>query len=66
MRYSYTNKAYKQLGAPNGLNCDPVKGNGKCVVGNGSQLVVFENGVRAVVVRRCLRLNRGNKNDQNI
>jgi len=56
-RYCYHNIAYRNSGAVHGIFCNPVKRNGKCIIGrNGSQLVIFEDGVKAVVVRRGLRL----------
>ena len=56
-RYRYNNRLYAACGSGHGLRCNPVKDErGKCIVGNGSQLVVFEDGARAVVIRRCLRL----------
>jgi hypothetical protein len=58
MRYRYINKAYIKSGAAHGVDCDPVITNGKCVVGRGNQLVIFENGTRAIVVRRCLRVQK--------
>jgi hypothetical protein len=62
MRYRYINKAYLKSGATHGTKCDPVKASGKCIVGNGSQLVAFEDGFRAIVIRRCLRLETKNEN----
>jgi hypothetical protein len=57
MRYRYVNRAYLASGALHGLHCDPVRRpDGKCWVGGGKQVVVFEDGVEAVVIRRCLRL----------
>ena len=56
MRYCYHNRAYLNSGAPHGIRCDPVKRDGRCVVGRGNQLVRFEDGQMAVVIRRCLRL----------
>jgi len=56
MRYCYHNRAYVASGARHGIFCNPIKFNGKCVVGRGNQLVKFENGQISVVVRRCLRL----------
>jgi len=61
MRYQYLNKAYIDSGAPHGINCDPVKKNGKCIIGKKprNQLVKFEDGTLAVVIARRLRLNQG-------
>jgi hypothetical protein len=40
------------------MRCDPVlRDDGKCVVGKGKQIVIFEDGVRVAVIRRCLRVN---------
>lgn len=40
-----------------GKRCDPVRRpDGKCICGRGAQLVVFEDGVSRVVVRRMLRV----------
>ena len=37
--------------------CDPVRrSDGKCIVGRSKQLVVFDDGSRAVVMRRRLRV----------
>ena len=58
MRYCYHNRAYLASGARYGLVADPVKREGKCVVGRGNQLVRFEDGSLVVVVRRALRLRR--------
>ena len=59
IRYKYINVAYIRSGAEHGIECDPVlRDDGKCVVGKGKQIVVFEDGVRVVVIRRCLRINR--------
>lgn len=56
-RYRYNSKAYHRSGAAHGLRCNPVKrGDGKCIVGRGNQLVELEDGTRAIVVRRCLRV----------
>jgi len=55
-RYRYINKVYLRSGARHGVYCDPVKRNGKCVVGRGNQLVKFPDGTLSVVVRRALRL----------
>lgn len=42
-----------------GRACDPVRrDDGKCIVGRSKQLVEFEDGRRAVVVRRRLRVAR--------
>lgn len=58
MRYRYVNKAYRAAGSKHGELCDPVyRPDGKCWVGGGKQVVRFEDGVEAVVIRRCLRLN---------
>ncbi len=58
MRYVYVNRAYLASGAQHGKHCDPVRRpDGKCWVGGGKQVVRFEDGVEAVVIRRCLRLN---------
>jgi hypothetical protein len=39
-----------------GRQCDPVRrSDGKCIVGKSKQLVDFDDGVRAVVLRRRLR-----------
>jgi hypothetical protein len=39
-----------------GRQCDPVRrSDGKCIVGKSKQLVEFDDGVRAVVLRRRLR-----------
>lgn len=56
MRYCYHNKMYLASGAAHGILADPVKRGGKCVVGPGRQLVRFEDGTEAVVIRRALRL----------
>jgi len=57
MRYRYHNLAYIRSGSAHGEQCDPVRDErGKCIVGNGKQIVVFEDGVRVSVVRRCLRV----------
>ena len=56
MRYCYHNRAYIKSGSPHGIKCDPVKRNGKCIAGRGNQLVKFEDGKKAVVIRRALRL----------
>jgi hypothetical protein len=56
-RYTYINVAYRKHGAEHGFLCDPVRReDGRCVVGGGKQVVVFEDGTEAVVIRRCLRL----------
>lgn len=58
-RYTYYNKLYAAFGSKHGILCNPVRrDDGKCVVGRGSQLVDFEDGERAVVIRRCLRVNK--------
>lgn len=57
-RYCYHNRAYISSGAAHGIYCDPVKRNGKCILGRGNQLVKFENGVICTVVRRALRLRQ--------
>lgn len=55
-RYRYHNKLYHATGAAHGTRCNPVtRDDGKCVVGGGKQLVIFEDGVMATVVRRCLK-----------
>lgn len=59
MRYRYNNVAYRRSGAAHGFECDPVKRYGKCIIGRGSQVVRFSDGVIAVVIRRCLRLQIG-------
>lgn len=56
MRYCYHNLAYIRSGAGHGIFCDPIKREGKCIVGRGNQLVVFQNDAIAVVIRRALRL----------
>lgn len=56
MRYCYHNKAYLRSGAAHGILCDPVKRDGKCVVGRGNQLVKFQDRTECTVVRRTLRL----------
>jgi hypothetical protein len=58
IRYIYINKAYRDNGAKHGFYCDPVKNDrDRCIIGkNGNMLVVFEDGVKVVVIRRCLRL----------
>jgi len=56
LRYCYHNRAYIKAGAAHGVLCDPVRRDGKCVVGGGKQAVVFEDGVEVIVIRRCLRL----------
>ena len=59
MRYRYHNLAYIRSGAAHGRLCDPVRRtDGRCIVGRGSQLVVFEDGTRAIVIRRCLRVRK--------
>lgn len=55
-RYCYHNRAYHAAGAHHGVLCNPVKRGGRCIVGRGNQLVDFEDGTRAVVIRRALRL----------
>ena len=41
-----------------GFHANPVRRpDGKCIVGNGSALVVTSDGTRVVVLRRRLRLN---------
>ena len=58
-RYMYADRMYKAMGGQHGLRCNPVKDErGKCIVGRGSQMVTFEDGVMAIVIRRCLRLNK--------
>lgn len=43
-----------------GMRCDPVlDARGKCVVGRGSALVVDTQGTQYVVIRRRLRIVRG-------
>jgi hypothetical protein len=43
-----------------GMKCDPVRDKrGKCVVGRGSALVVDAQGNKYVVVRRRLRVVKG-------
>lgn len=60
MRYRYTNVAYIKSGAQHGIECDPVfREDGKCVVGKGKQVVLFGDGVKAAVIRRCLRVRNG-------
>ncbi len=56
MRYCYHNLAYIKSGSRHGIYCDPVKHRKKCIVGRGNQLVSFEGGTVAVVIRRALRL----------
>lgn len=57
MRYRYVNVAYRRHGAHHGELCDPVRrGDGRCIVGGGKQLVTFEDGAVCTVIRRCLRL----------
>jgi hypothetical protein len=56
MRYRYHNLAYLRSGAEHGELCDPVKRCGKCIVGRGKQIVVFEDGTLVAVIRRCLRV----------
>jgi hypothetical protein len=73
-RYRYSNLAYIKSGAEHGMMCDPVMDKrGKCVVGKGKQIVVFEDGCRVAVIRRCLRLTgtqhakeTGTMNDKHI
>lgn len=56
-RYCYHNVAYRNSGARHGIYCNPIKKNGKCIVGKpGNQFIEFEDGTKAVVVRRGLRL----------
>ena len=56
-RYVYHNVAYLKHGAEHGIHCNPVyRPDGKCWVSSGKQVVIFEDGTQAVVVRRCLRL----------
>ncbi len=55
-RYCYHKKEYIASGAAHGIYCDPVKRDGKCMVGGGKQLVEFEDGKRVLVIRRALRL----------
>jgi hypothetical protein len=39
--------------------CDPVRrADGKCVIGRSKQLVTFEDGTLAVVLRRRLRVRK--------
>lgn len=58
MRYTFIGE---RLSDPNlaGMQCDPVKLNGKCVVGQkmATALVVDAQGNRYVLPRRRLRLN---------
>jgi len=57
MRYCYHNKLYIASGAGHGVFCDPIKRpDGKCVLGKRHQLVLFEDGERHFVIRRCVRL----------
>jgi hypothetical protein len=59
MRYRYVNLAYLRSGAAHGEHCDPVRDDrGKCIVGRGKQLVVFEDGTQCTVIRRCLRVQK--------
>ena len=56
MRYVYLGD---RLTCPTlkGQPCDPVRrADGKCVVGRGSQLVRFADGVQRIVIRRRLRV----------
>jgi hypothetical protein len=55
-RYRYINLSYIRSGFKHGIFCNPVKYEGKCIVGRGNQLVVFENGYMSILIRRCLRL----------
>jgi hypothetical protein len=71
MRYCYHNKLYLNSGAAHGIFCDPVRWpDGKCMAYGGKQLVRFQDGALAVVIRRCLRLrekcktHRGETHDQ--
>lgn len=60
MRYRYHNLAYIESGSAHGEQCDPVfDDRGKCVVGKGKQIVLFEDGTRCAVLRRCLRVIQG-------
>jgi hypothetical protein len=58
-RYTYLGSKHTDP-ALIGLQCDPVKRNGKCVVSTkmATALVVDEVGRRFVVARRRLRLNK--------
>jgi hypothetical protein len=57
MRYCYHNRAYRNAGTPHGILCDPVRDEqGRCILSSRAQLVTFETGVTAVVIRRALRL----------
>ena len=57
MRYRYHNLLYRAHGALHGELCDPVRReDGRCIVSRDKQLVTFEDGTVATVIRRCLRL----------
>jgi len=59
VRYVYRNRLYDAHGAPHGVLCDPVRrSDGRVAVGPRHALVVFSDGYKAVVIRRCLRLRR--------
>lgn len=59
-RYTYVNRVYLEHGAEHGDRCNPVRReDGKCMVSSRHALVTFEDGVQAVVIRRCLRLVKG-------
>lgn len=49
-----------------GKECDPVlRPDGKCITGGSKMLVVFENGVKHVVLRYRLRKIKEQINDSN-
>jgi hypothetical protein len=59
MRYIYLGDRLTDS-ALNGMQCDPVRdARGKCVCGRGSMLVQDVHGIRYVVIRRRLRLVKG-------
>ncbi len=55
MRYCYHSIPYR-ASPKHGIYCNPVKQNGKNVIGRKQQLVIFADGAKVVVVRRALRL----------